>query len=140
LLRNLSIFLAGAIFGIAGLFIGLWAWYQITSWLPYRFPDTRLIPHIETLATANIRDWKGKPISLEKYRRWYVEGSQNSHRIIWGEWDMPDPAKYPLGITLGHRQFAPGSVGMLGGGCSQVHIVYDLTLSRLITAWCNAPE
>jgi hypothetical protein len=139
-MQKAIIFLAGAICGITFLFAGIWLWSNIIlGWLPYSSPDPQIVSHIESVAVKRHPDLAGKEtLSLDEYRRWYVKGSENGHAVIWGTWDIPDPAKYPHGVVLGHRRFPPGFLGMLGGGCSQVHLTYNLQSSQL-SMWCNAP-
>jgi hypothetical protein len=141
-MQKLIIFLAGAAFGVASLFVGGWIWFRIIDWLPYRTPDPKIVSYLEILAARQLSDrweWNNeKSRPLGDYRRWYVEGSENGRPIIWGEWDMSDPTKYPHGLVLGHRRFPPGFIGILGGGCGQVHLIYDLQSTHL-SMICNAP-
>jgi hypothetical protein len=142
-MQKVMIFLAGAVFGIAALFVGGWLWFSIVlGWLPYRTPDPRIISQLEILATQQLPnrwEWdRFKPRPPGDYSRWYVQGTENGRAVIWGEWDIPDSAKYRRGVILGHRRFPPGYRGMLGGGCGQVHLTYDLQNTHL-SLWCNAP-
>jgi hypothetical protein len=139
-MRSAVIFVAGMFSGIVLLIVGVWTYVELETWLPYQTPDPKFVAHIDAIAAGKVRDRNGNPLQISKYRRWYVQGTQDGHQMIWGHWDIPDPKKYPPGIVLGHRFTAPGSIFMLGGGCSQVSVIYDSKIPNWVTAVCNAPE
>ena len=137
-MRTALIFVSSAIFGIALLFFGTWIWFDLAEWLPYKRPNPAIVAQIEKLVANRPDDWTKTIPRPENYRRWYVEGNDDGRRVIWGQWDLPREG-IAAGLHLGHRRFPPGWIGMLGGGCSQVHILYDLATSRLREFACNAP-
>ena len=139
-IRTVAIFLAGVFSGIALLLLGGWAWAEYQNWAPYQTPDSKLVARIDAMAAKNARDWNGKPLQVSKYRRWYTQTTQDGRQMILGFWYIPDPKKYQTGVVLGHRIAPRGAIMMLGGGCSQVSVVYDFKNTNWVRAVCNARE
>lgn len=149
-MKTVITFLSGAVFGIAAIVGGTWLWFQISTWLPYKRPDLQLVIQIEqqagkTRPFIGPADMPGAPrgqnrLNISEFNRWYVEGeNEKGTKVVWGIWRTASE-KSPPGIELGHRRLPPDFTVLLGGGCSVVHLTYDVGKAALEEFTCNAPE
>jgi hypothetical protein len=102
-------------------------------------PDAGIISKVESSIKPSdipLRYSPGHPPVIGQYARYYFGYMANNHRMIRGELVLPFGSKMkPAGIYVvdSQREFPT----IFDGGCSVMHVVYDVDAGRLVSLQCN---
>jgi len=102
-------------------------------------PDAALISKVEAgIKSDGIspRYPEGHPLAIDKYARYYLGYTANSHRMIRGRFIIPFGTKMkPAGVYfVGSQKEFPV---VFDGGCSVMNLVYDVEAEHVISLRCN---
>jgi hypothetical protein len=102
-------------------------------------PDMPMLQKLESgIKPSDYPKWGyvGKAPDVTKYARYYAGYSSGGHRLIAGEFVMPESAgDKPAGIYVvaNEKKFPM----IADGACSVVHVVYDVDMGRMLSLTCN---
>ena len=102
-------------------------------------PDVAIISKLETGIKPSDRPLRYSPGHLPvvgQYARYYFGYKANNHRMISGEFVFPFGTKMkPAGIYMVGSE--RGFPTIFDGGCSVIHVVYDVEEVRMVSLQCN---
>jgi hypothetical protein len=99
-----------------------------------RTPDAATISKLES--NIEIPTFGNEPPpTVSEYARYYAPYMAGDHRMIRGELVRPMGSRKPAGIyVVGSEKDFPH---IFDGGCSVVHVVYDVETASVVSLKCN---
>lgn len=104
----------------------------------YWVPDSKTVEYIEQavrqMPPRTVGDWVAT--SIDSYGRYYTGITLNGHKVIYGVFLSIDATRYPPGVHIVRHESQPL---MIGGGCSQLNVWYDVVEKRVTEFHCYGP-